>query len=209
MDNNKLVVYFSASNTTKSAAQKIAKAANCELFEIHPETPYTHADLDGWDENSRATKEAKDRTTRPKIENKIENVLFSFKCENLKYQKLKEYPSCNYKKYLEKIKDFEERLNKIYHTPLNKNVNINLWEYFYFNLFKKTKSGNIYFYKLSKGEQQQYITILNLYYKSVQANSLAQTLIFEDDIDANLHPEWSRMFIYIYKGIKKFFKKQK
>lgn len=141
--------------------------------------------------------------------NNIENTLFSFDYENLKYHKLKEYQSYNYEKYLKIIKNFEKRLNKIYHTPLNKNVNLNILQYFYFNLFKKTENGNIYFYKLSKGEQQQFVMILNLYYKLVQANSLAQTLIFEDDIDANLHPEWSRRYIYTYMKALKIFSKNK
>lgn len=41
-----LVVYFSATGTTKAAAQKLAKEFNADLYEITPEVPYTDADLD-------------------------------------------------------------------------------------------------------------------------------------------------------------------
>lgn len=42
----KLVAYFSASGVTKSAAERLAKAADADLFEIKPAAPYTRADLD-------------------------------------------------------------------------------------------------------------------------------------------------------------------
>ena len=38
-----LVAYFSASGVTKNAAEKLAKAANADLFEIKPVRPYTDA----------------------------------------------------------------------------------------------------------------------------------------------------------------------
>ena len=41
-----LVVYFSATGTTKAAAQRLAKEQNADLYEITPEQPYTAADLD-------------------------------------------------------------------------------------------------------------------------------------------------------------------
>ena len=41
-----LIVYFSATGTTKAAAQKLAKEFNADLYEITPEQPYTDADLD-------------------------------------------------------------------------------------------------------------------------------------------------------------------
>ena len=40
-----LVAYFSAGGTTKRAAERIAKAANADLFEIRPKVAYTSADL--------------------------------------------------------------------------------------------------------------------------------------------------------------------
>ena len=42
----KLVAYFSASGVTKSAAERLAKAAKADLFEIKPKVPYTRTDLD-------------------------------------------------------------------------------------------------------------------------------------------------------------------
>ena len=36
-----LVVYFSATGTTKAAAQKLAQEYNADLYEITPEQPYT------------------------------------------------------------------------------------------------------------------------------------------------------------------------
>ena len=62
-----LVAYFSASGVTKKVAEKMAKAAGADLFEIAPEQPYTRADLDWTDKQSRSTLEMKDRNCRPAI----------------------------------------------------------------------------------------------------------------------------------------------
>ena len=56
----KLVAYFSASGVTEKAAKTLAAAANADLFEIKPVTPYTNADLDWIDKNSRSTIEMND-----------------------------------------------------------------------------------------------------------------------------------------------------
>ena len=53
----KLVAYFSASGVTKSVAERIAKVANADLFEIKPTMPYTTADLDWRDKTSRSSVE--------------------------------------------------------------------------------------------------------------------------------------------------------
>ena len=60
-----LIAYFSASGVTKKVAEKMAKAAGADLFEIAPEKPYTKADLNWMDESSRSTLEMKDRNCRP------------------------------------------------------------------------------------------------------------------------------------------------
>ena len=61
-----LVVYFSVTGTTKTLAEKLAKEANADLFEIKPVVPYTQEDLDWTNENSRSTVEMKkDKTIRP------------------------------------------------------------------------------------------------------------------------------------------------
>lgn len=69
-----LVAYFSASGVTKNAAEKLAKAANADLFEIKPVRPYTDADLDWTDKKSRSTVEMNDLSSRPEIANKCENM---------------------------------------------------------------------------------------------------------------------------------------
>ncbi len=42
----KIVAYFSASGTTAAAAKTLSEAAEADLYEIRPQTPYTCADLD-------------------------------------------------------------------------------------------------------------------------------------------------------------------
>ena len=78
-ENNKkdmktLVVYFSATGTTKAAAQRLAKEFNADLYEITPEVPYTDADLNWRDKNSRSTIEMKDKSSRPAIKGRCENI---------------------------------------------------------------------------------------------------------------------------------------
>lgn len=69
-----LVAYFSASGVTKNAAEKLANAANADLFEIKPVRPYTDADLDWTDKKSRSTVEMNDLSSRPEIAKKCENM---------------------------------------------------------------------------------------------------------------------------------------
>jgi flavodoxin len=69
-----LIVYFSATGTTKAAAQKLAKEFNADLYEITPEQPYTADDLNWRDKTSRSTLEMKDKTSRPAIKGKCENI---------------------------------------------------------------------------------------------------------------------------------------
>lgn len=63
-----LVVYFSATGTTKGVAEKIAKISGADLYEIIPAEPYSDADLNWNDSNSRSTKEQNDKTARPMID---------------------------------------------------------------------------------------------------------------------------------------------
>ena len=69
-----LIVYFSATGNTKAAAQKLAKEFNADLYEITPEVPYTAADLDWRDKTSRSTIEMQDKTSRPAIKGRCENI---------------------------------------------------------------------------------------------------------------------------------------
>lgn len=69
-----LTVYFSCTNNTKNLAQKIADATGSDLYELVPETPYTSADLNYNNDNSRANREMNDETARPAISGSIENM---------------------------------------------------------------------------------------------------------------------------------------
>lgn len=71
---NILVVYFSATGTTKGVAEKIADGTNADIYEITPETPYTDADLNYHDNKSRSTIEMNDETSRPAISGSVENM---------------------------------------------------------------------------------------------------------------------------------------
>ena len=73
-DSNILVAYFSATNTTEGVAEHIANGLNAELFEIVPEQPYTSADLDWNDNDSRSTIEMNDPTARPALSGPVENM---------------------------------------------------------------------------------------------------------------------------------------
>lgn len=70
----KLVAYFSASGVTKSAAERLAKAAGADLFEIKPAVPYTRADLDWTNKKSRSSVEMNNPASRPEIAEQISNI---------------------------------------------------------------------------------------------------------------------------------------
>ena len=70
----KLVAYFSASGTTAKVAKKMAEAIGADLFEIKPETPYTGADLNWQNKNSRSSVEMNDRSSRPAIAVKVADM---------------------------------------------------------------------------------------------------------------------------------------
>ena len=64
-----IVVYFSATGTTKGVAERIASVTNADIFELIPAEPYSDADLDWNDKNSRTTIEMNDSKARPAIAN--------------------------------------------------------------------------------------------------------------------------------------------
>ena len=64
---NALVAYFSATGTTAKAAKALANAVGGELYEIKPAVPYTSADLNWMDKNSRSSVEMKDAHSRPAL----------------------------------------------------------------------------------------------------------------------------------------------
>ncbi len=69
-----LVAYFSASGVTKAAAERLARAADADLFEIKPKIPYTRADLDWTNKNSRSSVEMNNPDSRPEIAEKLSNM---------------------------------------------------------------------------------------------------------------------------------------
>ncbi len=73
-DNKILVAYFSATGTTKALAEHAADVLGADLYEIVPKEPYTDADLDYGDDNSRSTKEMNDSSARPEIKGNVESM---------------------------------------------------------------------------------------------------------------------------------------
>lgn len=70
----KLVAYFSASGVTAAAAKALAEAAGADLYEIRPETPYTDADLNWNNKQSRSSIEMNDPASRPAIADADANI---------------------------------------------------------------------------------------------------------------------------------------
>ena len=59
-----LVVYFSATGTTKGVAQTIADTLGADLFEVVPAQPYTSDDLNWRNDSSRVSREHADERLR-------------------------------------------------------------------------------------------------------------------------------------------------
>ena len=70
----KLVAYFSASGNTRGVASRLAKLEEASLYEILPKKPYTNEDLNWLDKNSRSSIEMRDKTSRPEIANKVDDM---------------------------------------------------------------------------------------------------------------------------------------
>jgi flavodoxin len=69
-----LVVYFSNTGNTKAIAEHIANGLSADLYEIVAADPYTDADLNYNDNNSRSTLEMNDSSVRPAISGTVENI---------------------------------------------------------------------------------------------------------------------------------------
>ena len=63
-DGKTLVVYYSASGNTEAVANVIAEVTGGDLFELEPTTPYSDADLNWTDDNSRVTREHENEDER-------------------------------------------------------------------------------------------------------------------------------------------------
>ena len=70
----KLVAYFSASGVTAKMAETLSEAIGADLYAIEPEVPYTKADLNWMNQNSRSSVEMKDPASRPAIAGKRDNM---------------------------------------------------------------------------------------------------------------------------------------
>lgn len=62
-----LVVYFSATGSTKAVAEEIARLTGADLYEIAPAVPYTDEDLNYNNDDCRANQEMNDASARPAI----------------------------------------------------------------------------------------------------------------------------------------------
>ena len=69
-----LVACFSATGHTKPLAEYAAKYLGADFYEIVPEEPYTDADLNYNNSNSRTTKEQNNSSARPKISGGVRNM---------------------------------------------------------------------------------------------------------------------------------------
>lgn len=69
-----LITYFSASGTTKSLSQDLAKATGADLFEIEGAQPYTAEDVNLGNREARAFKEMADKTFRPELKESPKNL---------------------------------------------------------------------------------------------------------------------------------------
>ena len=67
MNKKALVAFFSATGTTKGVAERLASAIGATLHEIVPAQPYTAADLNWNNRQSRSSVEMADRASRPAI----------------------------------------------------------------------------------------------------------------------------------------------
>ena len=69
-----LVAYFSATETTRGLAERLANAIEADLFHIKPKQEYSEQDLDWTKKTSRCSIEMADKNTRPAIASKIKDI---------------------------------------------------------------------------------------------------------------------------------------
>ena len=69
-----LIAYFSATGNTKAVAQQLTELTGGTMHEIKPEQPYTDADLDWRNKQSRSSVEMKNKTSRPSITGKLKDM---------------------------------------------------------------------------------------------------------------------------------------
>jgi len=69
-----LVAYFSCSGVTAKVAKSLVQLVDADIYEIKPEIPYTNADLNWRDNQSRSSIEMNDPSYRPGIIGKVSNM---------------------------------------------------------------------------------------------------------------------------------------
>lgn len=62
-----IVAYFSCTDNTKTIAEYVAESAGADIYRIEPSVPYTSADLNYNNDDSRTSKEQNDTAARPGI----------------------------------------------------------------------------------------------------------------------------------------------
>ncbi len=79
-----LVTYFSASGMTAGVSERLAQAIGAPIYEIKPEVPYTKADLDWTNKNSRSiNRQAVHRLMTLGIKT-IPRILFSYRYDSFR-----------------------------------------------------------------------------------------------------------------------------
>ena len=79
-----LVAYFSASGVSKQVAKYLSESCRGTLYEIKPKTPYSEADLNWRNSNSRVAEEIHNKSMRPPLADtnahieRYDTILLSF-----------------------------------------------------------------------------------------------------------------------------------
>ena len=72
--NKSLVVYFSCTDNTKKIAEYVAEGTDADIYRIEAAQPYTSADLDYNNSDSRTSRENRDATARPEIAGELPSL---------------------------------------------------------------------------------------------------------------------------------------
>ncbi len=69
-----VVMYFSCTDNTKTIAEYVAESADADIYRIEPAVPYTDADLNYGNADSRTSKEQNDSSARPEIAGELPDL---------------------------------------------------------------------------------------------------------------------------------------
>ena len=82
-----IVVYFSCTDNTKTIAEYVAESIDADVYRIEPAVPYTSADLNYGNTDSRTSKEQNDMAARPEIAGELQ-VLDGYENVYIGYPKM-------------------------------------------------------------------------------------------------------------------------